>query len=112
MTVPRIPPDPVPPPRYLPICPTVRPYRCSVSTCRHHAWRAPTGCTLDVAAEGPHTLPEVADVLGVCKERVRQLEVVALRKARRSAERMGLSLAALLPAPELSWDDSMPEGYE
>ena len=109
MTVPRIPPDRAAP-RYLPQCPTVRPIRCNVFSCRHHAYRAPTGCTLDFAAEGPHSLPEVADVLGVCKERVRQLEVVALRKARKSADRLGLSLAELLPSPRLDWDDHMPAG--
>ena len=41
-------------------------------------------CALDVANEGEHTLDEVAAVLGVSAEHVRQVEARALRKLRRS----------------------------
>ena len=40
-------------------------------------------CSLDVADSGPKTLDEVGELLGVCKERVRQIEEVALRKLSR-----------------------------
>lgn len=85
-------------PRYLPICPTHRPNRCNVIGCRYHAWRAPTACTLDLAAEGPQTVLRVADVLGCSDQTVKAATESGLRRARRNAERMGLSLAALLPA--------------
>ncbi len=109
--VPRIPPDRTAP-RYLPQCPTVRPVRCNVITCRHHAYRAPTGCTIDVANEGPQTIPRVCNVLGVSDQTVKADTERGLAKARRNAERMGLSLAALLPSPRLDWDDYMPAGGE
>ena len=110
-SVPRIPPDRAAP-RYLPQCPTVRPVRCNVITCRHHAYRAPTGCTIDVASEGPQNVLRVADILGVSDQTVKAATESGLRRARRNAERMGLSLAALLPAPRLDWDDYMPAGGE
>lgn len=56
---------------------------CAHRECRYHLahrgyWEhevAPSrDCSLDVANEGPHTLDEVADALGVSAERVRQLE--------------------------------------
>lgn len=97
------------PPRYLPICPTVRPYRCGVWACRYHAWRAPTACTLDVAAEGPQTHAEIANVLGVCTERVRQIEAVALRKALAESERRGLSPMVWA---QLDWADAGPGSDE
>jgi len=39
-------------------------------------------------------LSEVGDALGVCRERIRQIEVQALRNFARAARRMGLDLAA------------------
>jgi hypothetical protein len=66
---------------------------CTRTECRYHLahrgrWDhrlAPTrDCALAVANEGPHTMEEVARVLGVSKERVRQLEESALEKLKRS----------------------------
>jgi len=37
-------------------------------------------CALEVAGEGTHTLDQVSQLLGVTKERVRQIEEAALRK--------------------------------
>lgn len=42
-------------------------------------------CALSVANEGPHTLEEVAQISGVTREWVRQLEVSALEKLAGSA---------------------------
>jgi len=47
-------------------------------------------CTLRVANEGPHTLNEVSAILGVSKERVRQIEAQALRKLAFRATSEGL----------------------
>jgi hypothetical protein len=64
---------------------------CTHRECRYHLahrgyWEhevAPNrDCSLDVANEGPHTLDEVADALGVSAERVRQLEQQALEALR------------------------------
>lgn len=45
----------------------------------------PESCALDVAGRGDHTLGEVGRILGVSRERARQLEAVALTKLRHAA---------------------------
>jgi hypothetical protein len=64
---------------------------CTHRECRYHLahrgyWEhevAPNrDCSLDVANEGPHTLDQVADALGVSAERVRQLEQQAFESLR------------------------------
>lgn len=94
-------------PRYLPICPTVR-TRCSESYCRHHEYRAPTGCVLDLVADGESmTHAAIAYVLGTCPERSRQLEVVALRKLRAALAKAGLDLRQMHAE---GW--TIPEGVD
>jgi hypothetical protein len=39
-------------------------------------------CVLDVADQGGLTLEEIGDLLGVTRERIRQIEAVALRRVR------------------------------
>jgi DNA-directed RNA polymerase sigma subunit (sigma70/sigma32) len=39
-------------------------------------------CALAVANEGAHTLEEIAEILGVTRERVRQIEEAAIAKLR------------------------------
>jgi hypothetical protein len=49
-------------------------------------WELASTCSLDVADEGAQTLDQVAELLGgVSRERVRQIEVVALRKLKHRA---------------------------
>jgi len=50
-----------------------------------HRLKPTRDCALVVASEGEHTVEEVAAVLGVSRERVRQIEEHALRKLRRVA---------------------------
>lgn len=91
---------------------------CPLVRCRHHLgadindagnlvlrhadrelWEIENSCSLDVADDGPHTLQEVATLLGVTRERVRQIETSGLAKVRR---RGGAKLAdafASLPEP-------------
>lgn len=54
-------------------------------------------CSLDLAEADGLMLDQVAQALGVTRERVRQLEERALEKARRAAARLGLDLATMLP---------------
>ena len=67
---------------------------CTRTECRYHLahrgyWEhhlKPTrDCSLDVASEGPRTLDEVAEVLGVSGERVRQIEEEALEHLKHNA---------------------------
>ncbi len=62
---------------------------CSRTECRYHlAYRQPgehrleptRDCALTVANEGPHTLEEVAEISGLTREWVRQMEDSALEK--------------------------------
>ena len=67
---------------------------CARTECRYHLahrgyWEhhlKPTrDCSLDVANKGPRTLDEVAEVLGVSGERVRQIEEEALEHLKHNA---------------------------
>jgi hypothetical protein len=45
-------------------------------------------CSLDVANDGPHTLEGVAAYLGVTRERIRQIEAIAVAKLKKSAAQL------------------------
>ncbi|RLF27710.1 MAG: hypothetical protein DRN14_05055, partial [Thermoplasmata archaeon] len=72
---------------------------CHNTKCRYWEKMTPEGerlygnCTLRVANEGPHTLGEISTILGVTKERVRQLEAQALRRLAFQATKRGLDSA-------------------
>lgn len=54
---------------------------CPWSRCRYQLNESGT-CTLDLADQGGLTLEEVGTLLGVTRERIRQIEHLALRKLR------------------------------
>jgi DNA-directed RNA polymerase sigma subunit (sigma70/sigma32) len=44
-------------------------------------------CALDLAGDGPRTLDSVAGLMGMSKERARQIEAAAMRKVRKAFRR-------------------------
>lgn len=75
------------------------PLPCRLTRCRYHldarekgthrtARRTTETCALTVAESGPSEVNEVADHLGVTRQRVNQLEALALRKLARGARHL------------------------
>ena len=58
---------------------------CPWNTCKHSFMDAAgvTHCTLDFADKGGMTLEEIGDILGLTRERARQIEANALFKLKR-----------------------------
>jgi hypothetical protein len=85
----------------VPSCDKRDPTPCTNTRCRYSLARqdAPDshtgapGCALDVAKAAPEGLPleEVGKLLGVTRERVRQIEERALEKMRRAARKLKLA---------------------
>lgn len=75
----------------------IGPRPCPWVGCRHHAATDVSAagtlrlrsvppsatCTLDLAERGGMTLTEIATVFGVSRERIRQIELAAMRRVRR-----------------------------
>jgi hypothetical protein len=57
--------------RWTAECPDALP--CTVASCRYHLEAGP-GCALAAAEEGPRTLDEIGELLGVTGESVRTIE--------------------------------------
>ena len=66
------------------------PRPCPRYACRHHLWNdrrvlkqdalPRDSCSLDVAKEGGATLERVGFVFGLTRERIRQIEAMAIKK--------------------------------
>lgn len=88
-----------------PECNWSEPGKCQNCSCRHslladrpriREWAAedvqelveamPSTCSLELAAQGPHRLDEVAAYLGIPRSMVEQFEALGLRKLSRSRE--------------------------
>lgn len=92
------------------------PRPCGYVSCRHHLYLdvdphsgsikrnfpdievedMTESCSLDVADRGALTLEGVAPLLNLTRERIRQLEVNALKRFARAADRAGIEMADLL----------------
>lgn len=59
----------------------------------------PETCALDVAERGEHTLESVGAIVGFTRERVRQVQEIALRKANAAVEADALESAGEPEAP-------------
>lgn len=76
---------------------------CAREKCRY--WIGGHGCVHAIVAErGPLTLEEVSEYFGLTRERIRQIEAIALRKLGHTARRMGIRLE------DLVGDESAPSG--
>ena len=53
---------------------------CPTSDCQWHLDHTEASCVLDVADLGGVTLEEVGEYLGLTRERIRQVEAIAIRK--------------------------------
>ncbi len=53
---------------------------CPWRTCRHHFDGPTESCALDVADRGEHSQVEIAELMGLSRQRIQQLEVMALEK--------------------------------
>lgn len=69
-------------------------------------------CALDVADQGGHTLEEVGAVMGVTRERIRQIEDKAIRKLRVRAVRFDLDLDSIIHEPRHALDVAKRPGKD
>lgn len=58
-------------------------HHANINVAPMEPWDMSESCALDVAERGPHDLREIADVLHMSAERVRQIETSVLWKLRR-----------------------------
>ena len=79
---------------------------------RTSTYESESTCTLDVAADGNHTLDEVGKYLGITRERVRQIETKALAKVREALGRRGYSAQDIQDAFASHGENTEPEGFD
>jgi hypothetical protein len=115
---------------------------CPFVSCKHHlyldvnpangsiklnfpdleVWELTETCALDVADRGGIILEDVGEIMNLTRERVRQVETVAITKAREACAREGIAADALLdttgrtasvpPEHSLSEDGGLSFGFE
>ena len=69
-------------------------------------------CALDVADLGPFTLDEIGSLVGVSRQRVKQIEEKALRKLRIRARAYGLDPRDMVEPPPRALDPVLSEEGE
>ena len=86
--------------------------QCSQHQCRHHEPGAHQGCVLrQVEQAGNMTLDHIGQVLGVTRERVRQIQNKALAHAARVAHKIGIDRDVLPPECAPHWSDTEPTSW-
>ena len=95
------------------------PRPCSAAACRYHIadpepslFGEPSdrpSCALDVASLGGATLEQVGELFALTRERMRQIEVVALAKLEKRAAAFGLDGATWAQAHGEEWPEPMPD---
>ena len=106
-------------PRYEACGEAAQPRPCQAAACRYHLadpepslFGEPSdrpSCALDVATLGGATLEQIGELFALTRERMRQIEAMALAKLQRRARDIGLDGAAWAQAHGEEWPEPTPD---